>query len=65
MEHGSKKGSRLRALAAEEKGGATMETALIAALGAIMALTMKELMALPLLSFLTKAMRVLSEALSN
>jgi len=65
MKHGSKKGSRLRAFLAEEKGGAAMETALIAGLGALLAMTMKELVALPLLGFLTRAMKVLSEVLSN
>jgi len=63
MNHGSRKRPQLRAFAAEEEGGAAVETALLAGLAALSAFLMKNMVATPLLAFLTKASRVLSQAL--
>lgn len=55
----------IRAFAADEDGNAAIELALVAGLAAILALTMKELLAMPLLSVFTKASKVLSQVLAG
>lgn len=57
------KGPPVRAFAAAEEGGAAIETALLAGLAAFLAFTIKNMVAMPLLGFLTKASRVLTQAL--
>ncbi len=57
------KGPPVRAFAAEEEGGAAIETALLAGLAAFLAFTIKNMVAMPLLGVLTKASRVLGQAL--
>ena len=48
----------------EERGGAALETGLILALGAFFTLTVREFVASPLLAQLTRAAKVLSQALA-
>ncbi|PIB93677.1 hypothetical protein [Caulobacter sp. FWC2] len=55
----------IRAFAADEEGNAAIELAVVAGLAAILALTMKEMLAMPLLSVFTKASKVLSQALAG
>lgn len=52
-------------LSEEEEGGAAVETALLLGLAAFFALTMKHLIATPLLGTFTKAAQVLNQALSG
>jgi Flp pilus assembly pilin Flp len=65
MDHDLGKDPPRRGFAAAEKGGAAIETALLAALAAFLALTVKHTVATPLLAILTKASRVLSQALGG
>lgn len=48
----------------EARGGATMETGLILALGAMFALTVREFVASPFLAQFTRAVRIISQALA-
>lgn len=54
-----------RAFADDEDGNAAIELALVAGLAAILALAMKEMVAMPLLSVFTRASKVLSQALAG
>ncbi len=49
---------------AEERGGAALETGLLLALAAACALVVRELVASPLLAQLTRAAKVISQALA-
>jgi len=53
------------ALSEEEEGGAAVETALLLGLAAFFALTMKQLIATPLLGTFSKAAQVLNQALAG
>lgn len=64
MGHGLGKGPPVRALAAAEDGGAAIETALLLGLAALFALTVKQLLATPLLTTFAKVAQALSQALS-
>lgn len=59
------KGPPVRVFAAEEKGGAAMEMALLLGLAAFFAFTMRHILAMPLLSTFTKAAQVVSQALAG
>nr|WP_241736152.1 hypothetical protein [Caulobacter sp. RHG1] len=48
----------------EERGGAALETGLILSLGAFFALVVREVVASPLLAQLTRAAKVISQALA-
>ena len=65
MDHGLGKGPPVRLLAEEKEGGAAIEFALVGGLAAFFALTMKALLAMPLLDGLSKATVALSRALSG
>lgn len=65
MNQQSGKGPPVRAFAAAEEGGAAIETALLAGLAAFLAFAMKNMVAAPLLGVLTKASRVLTQALGG
>ena len=53
------------ALVRKPSSGAAIETALLAGLAAFLAFAMKNMVAAPLLGFLTKASRVLTQALGG
>lgn len=55
----------VRGMADEEEGNAAVEMALLAALAAFFAFTMRHVLATPLLSGFTKAAQVLSQALAG
>jgi len=55
----------VRGMADEEEGNAAVEMALLAALAAFFAFTMKHVLATPLLNGFTKAAQVLSQALAG
>lgn len=59
------KGPPIRVFAAEEKGGAAMEMALLLGLAAFFAFTMRHVLATPLLATFTKATQVVSQALAG
>lgn len=48
----------------EERGGAAVEAGLVLALGAAVVFTVRELIASPLLAQLTRAVRIISQALA-
>lgn len=55
----------IRVFADDEDGNAAIELALVAGLAAILALAVKEMLAMPLLGVFTKASKVLSQALAG
>ena len=65
MHHGLGKRPPVRAFALAEEGGAAIETALLLGLAAFFAFAMKTAVAAPLLATLTRATRVLSQALGG
>jgi len=65
MDHEIGEDPPARAFADDEDGNAAIELALVAGLAAILALTMKEMLAMPLLSVFTRAGKVLSQALAG
>jgi hypothetical protein len=65
MHHGFSKRPPVRAFAPAEEGSVAIETALLLGLAAFFAFAMKTLVAAPLLATLTRATRVLSQALGG
>lgn len=65
MDHGLGKGPPARVFATEEEGGAALETGLLLALAAFFAVTVKHLIAAPLLGTFTKAAQALNQALAG
>ncbi|WP_454714353.1 hypothetical protein [Caulobacter segnis] len=65
MDHGFGKGPPARVFAAEEEGGAALETGLLLALAAFFAVTVKHMIATPVLGTFTKAAQAMSQALAG
>lgn len=65
MHHRLGKGPPVRVFAEDKSGNAAIETALLLSLAAFFAFAMKTLVASPLLAVLTRATRVLSQALGG
>jgi Flp pilus assembly pilin Flp len=65
MDHDLWKDASARDFAADEEGGAAVETAVLAVVVAIFAMTMRQFLAMPLLSVFTKAAQAVGQALSG